>query len=195
MPREPVTSVCEHCDVVFKGKRKFCTDRCKKMQEVKAKGTTKFLKGPLAKLFQKMVRAEYGAQPTGYVQVMKKGRGLVSVHRHIGQCVCVTCGRIEPWSTIKGVMNTGHFVASRRASILLEEENVAPQCSFCNQYGSGEASLFRIWMEAVRGIDVIEQLERLKTASVSFDRDELVDRWFQYSERLKAAIKKMGGRS
>jgi len=106
--------------------------------------------------------------------------------------VCVTCGKVDSWdSGIKG-MHTGHFLASRRNSILLEEANVAPQCSSCNFYRSGAPSEFRMWMEAVRPAS-IERLENLKRQSVSWTLDDLVDKRIEYSKRLKAAELKMKG--
>jgi hypothetical protein len=184
------TSVCQGCDATFEGGRQFCTPRCKKTHECRCKGTTKFLNNVVAPLFQRMIRAEYGAEPSGYSQVIRMN-ALTHVYRHVGQCACVTCGKVDAWdSGIKGI-HTGHFLASRRASILLEPDNVAPQCSSCNFFRDGAASEFRQWMEAVRGSDVIERLSKLKTQSVSFSRDELVDRWFEYSRRVKAAKERM----
>lgn len=190
--KRAAVSVCDGCGEEFSGKRRFCTERCRKDLECRAKGTTKFLNTVVAPLFQKMIRAEFGADPRRYVTAVVNGK-IQQVERHVGQCVCVTCGKVDSWdSGIKGI-HTGHFLASRRASILLEEANVAPQCSSCNFYRSGAPSEFRIWMEAVRTLEVIEHLSRLKTQSVSFSRDELVDKWFEYSERLKAAQKRMKG--
>jgi hypothetical protein len=88
-------------------------------------------------------------------------------------------------------MHTGHFAASRRNSILLLEENCAPQCSHDNFYRSGAPAEFRMWMLAVRGIEVIERIEALKRTSVSFTLEELVDRRIAYKARLDAAIAKM----
>lgn len=188
--KQKPTSVCHGCGETFEGTRQFCTDRCKKILECKAKGTTKFLRTVLSPVFQKMIRAEYAAKAEGYSQAVKD-TSIIHVFRRIGQCVCVTCGKVDSWdSGIKGI-HTGHFVPSRRTSILLEEENVAPQCSHCNFYRDGAPTEFRRWMEAIRGVDVIERLERLKTQSVTFDRDELVDKWFEYTKRLKAAKERM----
>ena len=55
---------------------------------------------------------------------------------------------------------------------------------------SAEAE-FRQWMISIRGEEVIERLERLKTKSVSFGRDELVDMRIAYAARLKAAEERM----
>lgn len=141
-------------------------------------------------LFQKMIRAEVGADNRPYLTAVVDLQ-LRQVRREIGQCVCVTCGKVDRWdSGIKG-MHTGHFLASRRNSILFEEDNVAPQCSHCNFYASGAPQAFRMWMEFVRGSEVVERLEQLKTESVSFSKEQLVDMRIEYAARLKAAEERM----
>ena len=137
--------------------------------------------------FQRMIRAEAGAQPDGNnVMAVVNGR-LEYVYRRRGECVCVTCGSVKPWSGGLGGMHTGHFVSSRRHSILLEEDNVAPQCSSCNRYHDGMPQQFRLWMEHVRGVEVVERLEALKRTTRKFTRDELVDMRIEYKRRLKEA--------
>lgn len=146
----------------------------------------------VAPLFQRMIRCEAGADPRQFVTAVVDGK-IQQVSRRIGQCVCITCGKIDSWdSGIKGI-HTGHFLGSRCNSILLEEENCAPQCPRCNVYRSGEPALFRQWMEAVRGINTIERLENLKRQSVSWDLEQLVDMRLEFSRRLKAAELKMKG--
>ena len=140
--------------------------------------------------FQKMVRAEAGADPRQFVTAIVHGE-IRQVERSLGYCACVTCGKVLRWdSGIKG-LHTGHFLASRRNSILLEELNCAPQCSSCNFYRSGAPQEFRKWMYAVRGQSTIERLEKLKTESVSFGREQLVDMRIQYAARLAAAEARM----
>ncbi len=89
-------------------------------------------------------------------------------------------------------MHTGHFLASRRNSIVFEEDNVAPQCSKCNRYRSGAPQEFRQWMLAVRGEETVERLERLKTTSRQFSLDELVDMRIAFQARLRDAEARMG---
>lgn len=147
----------------------------------------------VAPLFQQMIRAEAAALPAGNTLVIQNGN-FRQMPRWLGQCVCVTCGKVHPWKG--GVdrysgMHTGHFLSSRRNSILFEEMNVAPTCSYCNYQRGGEPLLFRKWMLAVRGIEVVERLERLKNTVVEFTRDQLVDMRIGYKIRLDAAIAKM----
>ena len=146
----------------------------------------------VAPLFQKMIRAEFGAKASGETPAVVDGQ-LHMVTRRRGECVCVTCGKVLAWdSGIKG-MHTGHFLASRRNAILFEETNVAPQCSHCNYYGSGAQQRFRIWMLACRGEEIVERLQQLKNTVVKFDREQLVDMRIEYQARLRAAEERMRG--
>ena len=143
--------------------------------------------------FQKMIRAEYGASDKPYFSAVVAPITIKAVPRRIGQVVCVTCGKVGPWSSGLGGMHTGHFLASRRNSILFDEDNVAPQCSSCNRYRGGMPLSFRFWMELMRGQKVIERLEKLKTEVVSFTLEELVDMRIGFRKRLKAAKDSMRG--
>jgi hypothetical protein len=146
----------------------------------------------VAPVFQRMIRAEAGALPRGNFPAVVDGE-LTTVYRKEGQCVCVTCGAVKPWSSGLGGMHTGHFLGGRTGPILFDEGNVAPQCSNCNRYESGEPQKFRLWMESVRGIEEVERLKALKNTSRSFRRDELVDMRIEYQARLKAAEERMKG--
>ena len=152
----------------------------------------------VAPVFQQMIRAEAAADTS---TAWGSGFGVPAIirgeikyeGRHIGECVCVTCGKVGPW---KGglnsqAMDTGHFLPGRRASILFEETNVAPQCKYCNRTG-GMPEAFRKWMEVVRGQDEIERLERLKNVTKQWTREELVAKKIEYSDRLKAAVERIG---
>lgn len=144
----------------------------------------------VAKVFQRMIRAEAGAQPAGFTTAISGG-DVIQAARCVGRCVCVTCGKVQVWSSGLGGMHTGHFLASRRFAILFEEANVAPQCSHCNRYLGGEPQQFRRWMLEVRGKHVVECLEQLKATTRQFTREELVDMRIDYEARLKAAIERM----
>lgn len=146
----------------------------------------------VASVFQKMIRAEAGARPDGITRAVVDGV-VCGIARFVGECVCVTCGKVRPWTTTGGDMQTGHFLGSRRNSILFEESGVAPQCSKCNGYRDGAPQEYRQWMLSVRGKETVERLEALKHTVRQFTREELVDMRIKYTARLKAAIEKMGG--
>lgn len=145
----------------------------------------------VAVVFQRMIRAEDALKT--YSKVCVSGRAI-GMSKRVGTCACITCCIVLPWTGPKESipqMQTGHFLAGRKACILFEEDNVAPQCSTCNKHNSGMPLEFRKWMEAVRGLEAIERLERLKRESVSINRETLVDMWIEFSKRLKAAEAKM----
>jgi len=169
---------------------KSARERERMIETAKQYSTGTYCRKFVSVIFQRMIRAEAGADPRLFVTAVVDGK-IQQVARRVGQCVCVTCGKVDSWdSGIKGI-HCGHFIASRRNSILLEEDNCEPQCSHCNFYGSGMANEFRIWMLKMKGQDVIDRLQKLKTQSVTFSRDELVSMRIEYSRRLKAAELKM----
>ncbi len=184
---------CECCDAELSTKRLFCDERCTQIHECK-KSKPKY-QAKVAKDFQRMIRAESGADNRQYVTAVVNGT-IRQVERRVGQCVCITCGIVLPWTLPKESpvqMQTGHFLAGRLACILFEEDNTAPQCSTCNGHKSGMPQEYRRWMEAVRGTYAIERLEALKRKSISLDRETLVDMRLEFNRRLKAAELKMKG--
>jgi hypothetical protein len=164
--------------------------RQRMLDKAREYSTGTYIRRFVAPLFQRMIRAEAAAYPAASVPVVVDD-GLRAFYRRLGECVCITCGKAAPWSSGLGGMHTGHFLASRRNSILFEEANVAPQCSRCNRYENGAPQRFRQWMLAVRGADIVERLERLKATTRQFTREELVDMRIEYAARLKAAEERM----
>ena len=152
-----------------------------------------FAKKFVASDFQKMIRAEAGADPRPFVTAVVNGE-LTQVPREVGQCVCVTCGKVGPWKGNKlggGTIESGHFIASRRMSILLEETNVHAQCKHCNQHLSGNQGCYEIYMRFMYGQAEIDRLRRLKNETVQFTRETLVDMRIGYQARLETAIELM----
>ena len=169
---------------------KVARKRQRMIEKAKEYQTSTYSRKFVAPVFQRMIRAEAAALEAGETPVVLFHE-MTTVFRRVGQLACVTCGNKFPWDYgIKG-MHTGHFLASRRNSILFEEQNVAPQCSHCNYFASGASQEFRKWMLAVRGPDAVERLERLKQQSVSFSREELVDMRIGFTKRLRAAEERM----
>ena len=147
----------------------------------------------VAAVYQQMVRAEAAAMPEGMTSAVVGGQ-IAQVFRRIGQCVCVTCGKVGFWkgNTIGGgTIETGHFVASRRASILFEPTNAHPQCKHCNRHLGGNQANYELWMQHTYGPSESDRLRRLKRESRQFTREELVDRKIDYQARLNAATDAM----
>jgi hypothetical protein len=148
----------------------------------------------VANVFQLVVRAEAAAQPEGEYPAIVEGQ-YAAVFRRVGQCVCVTCGCVGPWKgNVQGggTIETGHFLASRRASILFEESNAHPQCKYCNRHLYGNHALYEQWMQHAFGSEEIDRLLKLKVWTREFTRAELVDMRLSYAARLKAAEERMG---
>lgn len=164
--------------------------RQRMIEKANEMSTSTYSRKFVAPVFQKMIRAEAAAQPAGWERVIAGGR-LMKVHRCVGQCVCVTCGKVSPWKTPNGTMEAGHFLPGRTFAILYEEDNVAPQCAYCNKHLHGAPDRFRLWMSEVRGEDTIDRLTRLKATTRQFSREELVDMRIAYQVRLKAAEERM----
>lgn len=162
----------------------------RKVEKADEMSTATYSRKFVAPVFQKMIRAEAGALDACWTIAIVNG-GIEDVIRTVGQCVCVTCGKVRPWSDSRGSMQTGHFLPSRRFAILFEEDNVAPQCVSCNKYRGGALEDYTVWMAAVRGTDTIDRLRRLKETSVQFTSEGLVDMRLAYEIRLKAAIARM----
>ncbi len=147
--------------------------------------------GKVAVVFQKMVRANAGALPAGMIYVVVDGE-VSRVYRRVGQCACITCGKVLAWSAGKR-MQTGHFDHGRStAALLFEERGVAPQCAWCNNQRGGADRDYTLWMLAVRG-KAVERLAKLKKTDRRFTFEELVDMKIEYAARLKAAIERIGG--
>ena len=146
----------------------------------------------VAPIFQKMIRAEFAAEPTGWTPAVVNGV-IDQVFRTRGQCVCITCGKVLPWTTHRGDMQTGHFIPGRTFSVLYDEDNVAPQCSHCNRFLSGDTMNFRIWIEETRGEITVDRLQSQRGKTRKYTHEELVDMRIVFQKRLDYAIEKMKG--
>lgn len=144
-----------------------------------------YLRKYVSKTFQRMIRAESAAYEVTQRFAVVDGN-LIPVPWQKGYLTCITCGARYAW-TGTNMIDTGHFISSRRNSILLLAENCAEQCKHCNRDHHGRPLEYQMWMVAVRGPKVIERLQRLKTESISFSREELVDMRISFNRRLKAA--------
>ena len=154
------------------------------------------LKNETASALQEAIRAEYGAS-TKPVRFWKAALcKIIEYPVPSGFCACVTCGDCLLWKgngTTWGTMHAGHFLPSRRLSILFDERNIHPQCSGCNKASGNPAAYFQ-YMRAAYGQEVIDDLHRLKhSGDVTFEREDYVRMRLSYLDRTKIAVKKMDG--
>ena len=123
--------------------------------------TSQELRQIALKTLQKLVRLK-AADDTGYV-------------------TCVSCGCSKKWN--EG-MQGGHFIPKGSSSRwALEEENIHPQCSSCNQFGmkhgSAEAQ-YTLYMIDMYGKDHVEMMLDTKNNPVKFysaDYREMIAEW------------------
>ncbi len=171
-------------------------DRMIEKAREKRQSPAQYARNVAAPVFQKMIRAEAAAKEAGTSIAVAHGE-VREVFREVGQCVCVTCGRVGPWtdkSVYGGTFDTGHFLAGRGASIVFEETGAHPQCKYCNDRLGGNQANYEIWMRHVYGQDEIDRLRRLKAKVRQFTIEEIVDMRIEFGERLKAAEERMKDR-
>ncbi len=147
------------------------------IEKAKEKGPSRYRSQVVAKTYQRMVRAEAAAEPSGLTVAFMDGM-VKEVFREVGQCVCVTCGLVGPWNGKAyggGPIETGHYLAGRTASTVFAPTNSNPQCKTCNQHLSGNQGAYTAWMLHVYGQEESDSLQRLKNTVRQFTLEELVD--------------------
>lgn len=98
-----------------------------------------------------------------------------------GRCRCVTCGKLDDYKR----MDAGHFIGSRRQSILFIEQNIHPQCKYCNRHLYGNPVEYEVFMVKRYGRKLVDELRALKNHIVKHTRDELADMRDGYKLRIK----------
>ena len=94
-----------------------------------------------------------------------------------GYCTCITCNKTFHWKEIQA----GHFMSRKFYSVRWSEENVKPQCVFCNIYRYGLAYEFSLFL----GSELANALYLQSKKIVKFTNYELEDMINDYSEKLK----------
>ena len=125
------------------------------------KRTTTSLMEEAAKLTQKLVRMK-AANAFGIAQ-------------------CITCGKEESWKELDG----GHFVPRAHKKHKLREENIHPQCRYCNRYRNGALAEYTLYMIDMYRRDFVEWLWDTKQEVVKPNRDELVNQIRELKEQIK----------
>lgn len=98
-----------------------------------------------------------------------------------GIAQCITCGKEESWKALDG----GHFVPRAHKKHKLREENIHPQCRYCNRYRNGALAEYTLYMIDMYGRDFVEWLWDTKQEVVKPNRDELVDQIRELKEQIK----------
>ena len=125
------------------------------------KRTTRSLLDEAAKLTQKLVRMK-AANAFGIAQ-------------------CVTCGKEESWKDLDG----GHFVPRAHKKHKLREENIHPQCRYCNRYRNGALGEYTLYMIDMYGRDFVEWLWESKQEVCKPKPDELLETIADLKQQIK----------
>jgi hypothetical protein len=101
-----------------------------------------------------------------------------------GFCRCVTCGKVDHYKNMQG----GHFIERRKTSVKLVEENINPQCEYCNQWGMKKASTvlaYNDWMIDMHGADFVDDLKRQSRQVRKYSRGEVEDMIADFKARIQ----------
>lgn len=101
-----------------------------------------------------------------------------------GICECVTCGKRDHYKKMQG----GHFIQRTVGNTKLMEENIHPQCPYCNQHGMKTATGvldYRRFMVEMYGESFVQELEQAKHKPHKWNRLELEDMIVELKQRVK----------
>ncbi len=77
---------------------------------------------------------------------------------HQGFVKCVTCNKVARWQEMQG----GHYIERGRLATKLLEENIHPQCQYCNAFGMANSThcreTYRSYMIDMYGEEFHKQL-------------------------------------
>lgn len=101
-----------------------------------------------------------------------------------GYCQCVTCPKRYHWKEMQG----GHFIERGKTATKIIEENINPQCPYCNQWGMKNASIvlaYNEWMVDMHGADYVEWLRCEARRVAKHTRSELEEMRIDITARIK----------
>ena len=110
----------------------------------------------------------------------------ITAANHAGQggfINCVSCGANEHWSNLQG----GHWISRRSMRYRFCEENIHPQCSFCNLHKSGNLIPYTLFMKDTYGEDTVREMLRLSNEVFRISRSDVL----LEVERLQGVLKEL----
>lgn len=106
-----------------------------------------------------------------------------------GMVSCYTCNKKAYWKG-EGIQ-AGHFVGGRNNAVLLDEEQVRPQCYSCNCGRSGEQYTFGKNLEKEYGEKKVKELRKKRFEVLKMSKKDWKEKEdFYKNESLKIAKKK-----
>ena len=101
--------------------------------------------------------------------------------------LCISCGRVH-----QGQIHAGHYLSvGARPELRFELDNIHSQCSACNNYLSGNITLYRINLIKKIGLERVEWLEGPHDAK-KYTIEELQDIIKVYKLKIKELDKRNG---
>ena len=104
---------------------------------------------------------------------------------HNGMVTCVSCNKRLHWKEAQG----GHWIERGRAATKLVEEQINPQCVYCNQHGMRYKTIVREtygeYMRDMYGHDFCKQLLEDSKKVHKWNRAELEDKMVELKKRIK----------
>lgn len=128
-----------------------------------AKKTVSKLKKKADKIFSEYIRRK-SATPDGYVR-------------------CVSCSKVEHWKNV----DAGHWLSRRFAATRYNENNVWPQCRYCNRFLEGSKSGFAEYMYAHYTKKQLSDLQYLAHSCKQFkiyELEEIIDKYKKLVKEL-----------
>lgn len=99
-----------------------------------------------------------------------------------GYVSCVTCGITKMWND---GMQGGHFIPRKHIATKLMEENIHPQCSYCNGHLRGNMIKYTLYMEDMYGREFVEHLESLRQTTTHYTKTEAYELLEDVKQKLK----------
>ena len=110
-----------------------------------------------------------------------------------GYCSCVTCDKISKWND--GIQG-GHFIDKGHSSFwALEECNIFPQCSGCNNFGMKHGTArytYQKFMESKFGEKFVENMIETKKDIRKFYAADYRDMLANLKARIKTEKQRIG---
>lgn len=108
-----------------------------------------------------------------------------------GYVSCVTCGKTSHY---KDGMEGGHYIPRGKMATKILEENIHPQCTYCNRFNAENAKLaYRRWMDDYYGPEFVEELERMAKEPKRWYRAEVEEMIKDFREQIKEHKARVGG--
>lgn len=100
---------------------------------------------------------------------------------HTGRACCYTCGKVQQWRE----MDAGHFRSRVHHATRWDEQNVKPQCKFCNGPRGGEQYLFGVALDREYGEGTADRLTAKSKTTRKFTTAELDELTEYYRRRIR----------